>query len=307
MSDILIFLCAGTLAAATPLVLAAMGELITEKAGVLNLSIEGMMALGAAAAFVYVKDGGSIAGGFLVGGVFGILLSSVFAVLAIYFLANQVIAGLAVGILGVGLSALIGKRYESLMIQGLEKLDIPFLRDIPFLGKTLFNQDVVVYLSIALVMLVVLFLKYTKMGLIIRAIGESPSSAHAIGYPVRFYRFLAVLFGGLMSGLAGAYISIAYTPLWADGLVAGRGWIVVALVVFGSWRAGRVAIGAYLFGAVSLTELAAQGFGFDVPSQLFSAAPYLVTIFILAVISKDSSRNKLSAPISLGAQFNNPG
>ena len=301
--DSIVFVLAGTLAAATPLILAAMGELVVEKAGVLNLSIEGMMATGAAVAFVVATVTGSHLSGFVAAGAASAALALVFGALALTFLANQVAAGLAVGILGLGVSALVGKEYEGTTIDPLSKLQIPGLSDIPLLGDVLFSQDIVVYASLALIVVVAFTLNRTRLGLVIRAIGEAPHAANAIGYPVIFVRYMAVLFGGVMAGLAGAYISLAYTPLWADGLIAGRGWIVVALVVFGTWRAPRVALGGYLFGAVSLLELSVQGFGFDVPSQLLSASPYIITIAVLATISRDARRIRLNSPVSLGTPF----
>ncbi|NKC14166.1 MAG: ABC transporter permease [Gammaproteobacteria bacterium] len=298
--DSLTFILAGTLAAATPLILAALGELVVEKSGVLNLSIEGMMATGAAVAFVVATLSGSAFFGFAAAAGAAVLLSLVFATLVLIFLANQVAAGLAVGILGLGLSALVGKRFEGTTIEPVARLDIPGLSDIALLGKVVFGQDLLVYLAIALIIVITRMLARTKLGLIIRAVGEAPNTAHAIGYPVLLVRYGCVAFGGALAGIAGAYITLSYTPLWAEGLIAGRGWIVVALVVFGTWRAGRIALGGYLFGAVSLLELSVQGFGLAIPSQILSASPYLITIIVLALISRDIRKTRLNSPASLG-------
>ncbi len=303
MLDSLIYVLAGTLAAATPLIFAAMGEVVAEKSGVLNLGVEGMMATGAATGFVVATVTGSYIGGFAAAAAVSAVLSLVFAILALFFLANQVAAGLAVGILGLGVSALIGKQHEGHTIDPLDKVDLGFLSDLPVLGKVLFAQDIMVYAGIASIFLIWLLLNRSKAGLVIRAIGENPLAANSIGYPVIAIRLCCVLFGGAMAGIGGAYLTLAYTPLWAEGLVAGRGWIVVALVVFGTWRAGRIALGAYLFGAVSLIELFIQGQGFAIPSQLMSAAPYIVTIIILAVISRDSRIIRLNHPASLGQPY----
>lgn len=300
MLDSIIFVLAGTLAAATPLLFAAMGECVVEKSGVLNLSIEGMMAVGAATGFVVATVSGSYVMGFAVAAAASALLSLVFACLVLVFLANQVAAGLATGILGLGLSVLIGKRYEGKTISPLDDLDMGWLSDLPLFGEVLFSHDPMVYVGIIAVFITWWVLSHTKLGLIIRAIGESPKAASAIGYPVIMIRCLAIAFGGAMAGIGGAYLTLGYTPLWAEGLVAGRGWIVVALVVFGMWRPLRIALGAYLFGAVSLLELFIQGQGFAIPSQFMSALPYIITIAVLAVISKNPRLIKLNHPASLG-------
>ena len=303
MIDSLVYVIAGTLAAATPLMFAAMGELVVEKSGVLNLSVEGMMATGAATGFVVATVTGSPTTGFLVAALASALLSAVFALLVLGFRANQVAAGLAIGILGGGVSVMIGKNYEGSTIAPLEKVNLGFLSDLLIVGKSLFSQDIMVYAGIALVFIIWFILNHSKLGLIIRCVGESPEAAHSIGYPVLLIRFCCVLFGGAMAGIGGAHLTLSYTPLWAEGLVAGRGWIVIALVVFGTWRAPRIALGAYLFGAVSLLELFIQGQGFAVPSQLMSALPYIITIIFLAIISRDARTIKLNHPASLGTTY----
>lgn len=296
------FILAGMLAAATPFLLAALGELVVERAGVLNLGVEGLMAFGAALAFIIVYHGGGHLLGFVVAGLGSAILSLVFAVIALGFRANQVATGLAIGILGQGLSALFGKTYESLTVKGIPKLALPWLSDIPIVGG-LFIQDAVVWLSLAATLAIWAMFAYSKIGLIVRAVGENPNAAHAIGYRVIAVRFAAVAFGGAMAGFAGAYASVVYTPLWADGMIAGRGWIAIALVVFGTWMTGRIFLGACLFGAVSLISLAAQATGLNVPSQLLASLPYLVTIIVLGIISADRRLLKLNGVASLGEPF----
>ena len=303
MLDSIIYLLAGTLAAATPLLFAAMGEAVVEKTGVLNLSIEGMMAVGAATGFVVATVTGNYIIGFAIAAFASAVLSLIFACLVLVFLANQVAAGLAIGILGLGTSVLIGKNYEGKTIDRIDSLDLGWLSDLPILGPVLFSLDVMVYIGMAMVVLTWLVLSHTKLGLIIRAVGESPKAASAIGYRVVLIRLLAIVFGGSMAGIGGAYLTLGYTPLWAEGLVAGRGWIVVALVVFGMWRPLRIALGAYLFGAVSLLELFIQGQGFAIPSQLMSAMPYIITIIRLAVISRNRRLIRLNHPASLGQPY----
>ena len=272
-----------------PLLLAALGEMVVERTGLLNLGLEGMMAVGAAIGFICVYESGSHLAGFAAAASAGMLLSLVFAGLVLSVKANQVVTGLAISILGLGLSALFGKSYESQTISGLPKLPLPVLSDIPVLGPTLFTQDVVVWLSILGALAMWYVLNRTKTGLVVTAIGENSEAARAIGYPVTQIRCAAVAFGGAMCGLAGAYASTVYTPLWAEGMIAGRGWIAVALVVFGTWQTGRIAFGAVLFGLLSLGELTAQAAGVGLPSQLLSSLPYIATIVMLVVISKRST------------------
>ncbi|KQV33634.1 MULTISPECIES: ABC transporter permease [unclassified Rhizobium] len=296
------FILAGMLAAATPFLLAALGELVVERAGVLNLGVEGLMAVGAVIAFIIVYHGGGHFLGFIAAGFASAALSLIFALIALGFRANQVATGLAIGILGQGLSALFGKTYESLTVKGLPKIAIPGLSDLPVVGG-LFAQDIVVWLSLLATLAIWATFAFTKTGLVIRAVGENPKAAHAIGYPVIGVRVAAVAFGGMMAGFAGAYASVIYTPLWADGMIAGRGWIAIALVVFGTWLTGRIFLGACLFGAVSLMSLAAQATGLDLPSQLLSSLPYLVTILVLGIISADRRLLKLNGVASLGEPF----
>ena len=289
--------------ASTPLLLAASGELVVERAGVLNLGVEGMMIVGAACGFAGAYLTGSIAVGALCGILAGMALSAVFAALTLGLAANQVASGLALTILGVGLSGLIGAGYVGQKIAGAANLYIPFITDIPLVGKILFGQDAFVYLSVALVIGIWYFLYRTRPGLILRAVGDNHASAHALGYPVLRIRFLAVLFGGACAGLGGAYLPLAYTPFWVSGMTAGRGWIALALVVFASWLPFRLMIGAYLFGGITILQLHAQGLGFGIPSQLMSSLPYLATVIVLVVISGLRGRAGSPAPASLGLAF----
>ncbi len=292
-----------TLAAGTPLVYAALGELVTEKSGVLNLGVEGMMLVGAVTSFIVAATTGSAWLGVGAGIGAGAALSLVFAVLTLSLMANQVAAGLALSLFGVGLSAFVGLDYVSIVITGIAPLAVPGLSDLPVVGKLLFGHNPLVYLSLALFAAIQWFLYRTRRGLIVRAVGESPQSAHAIGYPVVRIRYLAVMFGGACAGMGGAYLALAYTPLWTEGMTAGRGWIALALVVFATWRPWRVLAGAYLFGGVTLATFQAQAAGVSVPSQLLAMLPYLATIVVLAIISRDAVTIRRNAPASLGKPF----
>ena len=289
--------------ASTPLLLAATGELITEKSGVLNLGVEGMMLIGAIAAFATAATTGSVLLAIFVGAFSGAAVAGVFGVLTLTFLANQVATGLALTIFGIGLSALIGTNFVGVALEPLPKLNIDGLSTIPVVGKILFGQDVLVYLSLVMITGVAYFLARTRQGLILKAVGESPDSAHSLGYSVLTIRYMAVLFGGFMSGLGGAYLSLAYTPLWAENMTAGRGWIALALVVFGTWRAGRVAFGAYSFGAITILQLHFQGWGLDIASQFMTLLPYVATIVVLVLISRDKTKIRMNAPQSIGKVF----
>jgi simple sugar transport system permease protein len=277
--------------------------LIAEKSGVLNLSVEGMMAIGAVVAFMVVFDAGGHWTALLVGGVAATVLSGIFAVVVLFTLSNQVVSGLAVGLLGVGVSGLIGRSYEGLTITPMSRMKIPFLSDLPVLGPAMFNQPALVYAAPLLAAILWWVLKYTRVGLIVRAVGESPESANAVGFNVTTIRFLAILFGGFLAGVAGAFLAIASATLWADGMIAGRGWIVIALVVFAMWRVERAVIGAYLFGAASIAELLVQSAGISVPSQLMTSIPYIVTIVAVSILSMDGKRVRLNAPASLGRVY----
>lgn len=294
---------AAMLAAATPLLFAALGELVVEKSGVLNLGVEGMMLVGAVCGFAVTVKTGSSTAGFVVGAAAGAGTAALFGVLTLLLLANQVATGLALTLFGVGLSALIGQGFVGMPIADVPELYIPGLTDIPIIGKALFGQDALVYLALAMVPAVHWFLYGTRRGLILRAVGENHAAAHALGYKVIRIRFLAVLFGGAMSGMAGAYLSLDYTPMWAEGISAGRGWIALALVVFATWKPARVLLGAWLFGGVTIAQLHVQGLGIDIPSQVLSMLPYLATVLVLVLISRDITRIRLNAPASLGKIF----
>ena len=291
------------IAASTPLLLAAAGELVAERAGVLNLGVEGMMIMGAACGFAGAYLTGSTTVGAVCGIIAGAALSAVFAVLTLGLAVNQVATGLALTILGIGLSGLIGAGFVGERITTAPHLYIPLLMDIPFAGRILFGQDAFVYFSIVLVGGIWWFLYRTRPGLVLRAVGDNHTSAHALGYPVLSIRTLAVLFGGGCAGLGGAYLPLAYTPFFIPGMTAGRGWIALALVVFASWRPGRLVAGAYLFGAVTILQLHAQGAGFGIPSQLMSSLPYLATIIVLVLISRARATAGSTAPASLGLVF----
>lgn len=290
------------LAASTPLLMAATGELVTERSGVLNLGVEGMMIVGAACGFAGAWLTGSILVGALFGIVAGMLMSLVFALMTLGLAVNQVATGLALTILGIGLSGLIGAGFVGERITPAAHLTIPGLTDIPMIGRVLFGEDAFVYLSIALIIGVWWFLYRTRAGLILRACGDNHVSAHALGYPVLRIRTLAVMFGGACAGLAGAYLPLAYTPFFIPGMTAGRGWIALALVVFSSWRPGRLVVGAYLFGAVSILQLHAQGWGVGIPSQFMSALPYLATVIVLVLLSRARTGGS-TAPAALGTVF----
>ncbi len=303
--DFAIFLkiLVAAVAAGTPFVYAALGELVTEKSGVLNLGVEGMMLVGAITGFIAMAKTGSLLLAVACGMAAGALMAAIFGVLTLTLMANQVASGLALTIFGVGLSAFLGLNYTSIALPGIAKLHIPLLSDIPVLGKLLFSYDILVYGSLALFFLVSWFLYKTRAGLILRGIGEAPKSAHALGYNVIGIRYLAVLFGGAMAGLGGVYLSVAYTPVWVQGMVAGRGWVSLALVVFATWRPLRVLFGAYLFGAITIAQFHIQGLGIDIPSQLLSMLPYLATIIVLVIISRDLTAIRLNSPASLGITY----
>ncbi|WP_211460561.1 ABC transporter permease [Collimonas silvisoli] len=292
-----------TVVAATPLIYAALGETVVEKAGVLNLGIEGMMLVGAVAGFAAALATGSATLGFAAAAAAGVAMSLIFAFLTLSMQANQVATGLALTLFGIGLSAFVGHSLAGTPIQGLQGVEIPVLSQLPVLGKLLFHYDVMVYLSLVLLLAVYWFLSKSHTGLKMRAVGESPTVAHAIGHPVILIRYLAVMFGGATAGVAGAYLSIVQTPMWVEGMTAGKGWIALALVVFGTWKPLRVVCGAYLFGGVTVLQLYAQGFGLGVPSELLSMLPYAATVVVLVIICRDPKTILLNQPVSLGRSF----
>jgi general nucleoside transport system permease protein len=298
----LIPIISSTLVAATPLIYAALGELVAERAGVLNLGVEGMMLIGALTAFAVGATTGNL---FLAYGAAicaAVLLSLLFAFLTLTLQANQVATGLALTLFGIGLSAFAGRGYAGLPISGVKPFAIPWISDLPVIGP-LFHFDALVCGSIVLYIAVDLFLRRTRAGLRLRAVGESPEVAHSLGQPVTRTRYLAVMFGGATSGIAGAYISTALTPMWVEGMSAGRGWIALALVVFATWKPLRVLLGAYLFGGVTVLQLYAQGFGLSIPSEFLSMLPYAATIIVLVIICRDPRTIRLNQPVSLGKSF----
>ena len=289
--------------AATPLVISALGELVTERAGVLNLGVEGMMVMGAVSAFAATAITGSPYVGVVAGIVVGALFSLLFGFLTLTLVANQVATGLALTILGLGVSGMLGESFVGQPGIKLPQINIPLLADIPFLGPLIFKQDLIFYLSIALVIGVNWFLFKSRAGLKLRAVGDSHASAHALGIGVIRLRYLAVMFGGACAGLAGAQLSLIYTPQWTENMTAGRGWIALALVVFASWRPWRVLAGGYLFGAVTIGQLHAQALGVGIPSQFLSALPYAATVVVLVLISHNRRMTLINTPASLGKAF----
>jgi simple sugar transport system permease protein len=296
-------IAASALGAATPLIYAALGELVTERAGVLNLGVEGMMLVGAMSGFAVGVSSGSLLLAFLAAAGAGVLIALLFAVLTLSLQTNQIATGMALTLFGIGLSAFAGRSFVGLPIARVPAVHIPLLTDLPVLGPLLFHYDPLVYISVALCALIAWLLKRTRAGLRLRAVGEAPAIAHALGEPVTRIRYLAVLFGGAMSGIAGAYLSTALTPMWVEGMSAGRGWIALALVVFGTWKPWRVLGGAYLFGAVTVLQLYAQGLGVHIPSEFLSMLPYAATIIVLVVICRDPRTILLNQPASLGRSF----
>ena len=296
-------LLGATLSAGTALALAALGLLINEKAGIVNLGAEGMMLCAAVAAFAGVVHTGSFALGLVAGMAAGAVLAGFFGVLVIWLNTNQYATGLALSLFGVGFSAFVGIGYVQAKLPETPKFSLPLLGELPVVGPALFRLHPLVYLTVVIVAALVWFLYRTRAGLVLRSVGESPQSAHALGYPVRGIRLAAVMAGGALCGLAGAYISTVYTPLWVEGMVAGRGWIALALTTFATWRPARVLLGAYLFGGVTMLQFHLQASGVHVASQLLSMLPYLATIVVLALISRNPAWIRANMPASLGKPF----
>lgn len=296
-------LIAALIIASVPIILAAIGELVVERAGVLNLGVEGMMIMGAVCGFIAAVETGSAVLGFVGGAAGGAVLALVFGVLTQFLLANQVATGLALTLFGLGLSSLLGQSYVGIKPPLTGSVPLGPLADIPFFGRVLFSHDWVVYLSVAAVAAVWWGLKATRGGLILRAVGESHDAAHALGYKVVRIRMAAILFGGAMAGMGGAYVSLVRVPQWTDGITAGAGWIALAIVVFASWRPWRVLIGAYLFGEITVLQLNLQAAGARIPVEYLSSAPYLITILVLVIMSSGRGKAALNAPASLGQNF----
>ncbi|WP_319531862.1 ABC transporter permease [uncultured Cohaesibacter sp.] len=289
--------------ASTPLLLAAIGELVVERSGVLNLGVEGMMIMGAVCAFATSLVTGSPYLGVLAGMFGGVAMALLFGFLTLMLVANQVATGLALTLLGLGLSGMIGEHFVGTPGIKLPQIEIPLLHDIPVIGESVFGQDALFYVSLLLVAGTSWMLFKTRWGLILRAVGENHNSAHALGYDVIKVRYMAVLFGGLCAGLSGAYLSLVYTSLWIENMTAGRGWIALALVVFSSWLPGRIIVGAYLFGTVSILQFHAQGAGWAVPTQFLASLPYLATILALVIISRNRAVARVNTPSCLGLAF----
>ncbi len=301
--DTYALLLAATLNAGTVLAIASLGLLINEKAGIVDLGAEGMMLCAAIAGFATVVHTGSDLAGFVAGMGAGALMAAVFGVLVIWLGTNQYATGLALSLFGAGFSAFVGVGYVKEQLPERLNFAVPWLTDLPWIGPALFRHHPLVYLSMLLALGLIWWLHRTRSGLVLRSVGESPESAHALGYPVRRIRLLAVVTGGALCGLAGAYLSIIYTPLWVQGMVAGKGWIALALTTFATWRPARVLLGAYLFGGVTMLQFHLQGSGVQVPSQLLTALPYLATIVVLVLISRNPTWIRVNMPASLGRVF----
>ena len=296
-------LFAATLSAGTVLAIASLGLLINEKAGIVNLGAEGMMLCAAIAAYATVVHTGSDFLGFIAGMGAGALLALIFGALVIGLNTNQYATGLALSLFGAGFSAFVGTGYVQASLPERISYEVPYLTDLPVVGLALFRQHPMVYLVIAFTLALIWFLERSRAGLVLRAVGESPQSAHALGYPVRRIRLAAVVCGGALCGLAGAYISVIYTPLWVEGMIAGKGWIALALTTFATWRPARILLGAYLFGGVTMLQFHLQATGLEVPSQFLSMLPYVATIVVLALISRNPQWIRVNMPASLGKPF----
>lgn len=291
------------LVTSVPLVYAALGELIVERSGVLNLGVEGMMLMGAVSGFGMAMISGSLFFGIIAGAIAGMLTASLFGLLVLGFATNQVATGLALTIFGTGLSGLIGSPLIGMAIEGLPQLNIPIFSDLPFFGKVLFSHDIIAYGGVAMTVFIAWFLKHTRAGLVLRAVGDNHDSAHALGYPVLTVRFGSVLFGGMMAGIGGAYLPLMLTPHWAEEMTSGKGWISLALVVFASWIPWRILFGALIFGGITIMQLAGQSEGWSVPSQFLSMLPYLATVFVLVIISRNRDFALANSPACLGRAF----
>ena len=301
--DAIALLIAATLNSGTVLALAALGLLINERAGIVNLGAEGMMLIAAIAGFATAVHTGNDWLAFAAGAGAGALLAATFGVLVIWLNTNQYATGLALSLFGTGFSAFLGINFVQAKLSERPHFQVPFLADIPLLGPALFRQHPMVYAAIALTAGLAWFLYRSRAGLVLRAVGESPESAHALGYPVRRIRLAAVLAGGALCGLSGAYISVIYTPLWVEGMIAGKGWIALALTTFATWRPARVLLGAYLFGGVTMLQFYLQGEGVEVSAQLLTMLPYLSTIVVLVLISRNAGWIRVNMPASLGKPF----
>ena len=302
-NELLLQILTAAIKTGTPLLLVALGEMICEKSGVLNLGQEGMMLMGAVCGFIATSNTGSLVFGIMMAMLAGTLMSLLFGVISMHLRANQVATGLALTIFGTGLSAFIGSTYVGQTVKGFQAFVIPGLSDIPFIGALLFKHDPLIYLSWLIAIVVGWFCVKTRGGLILRAVGENPHNANAIGLPVLKVRYLAIRFGGAMAGLAGSYMSLVYTPMWMENMTGGRGWIALALVVFASWKTKNLILGAYLFGLASIMHLVLQGLGMKISPSLLAMLPYLATLIVMIFIGSNRMKEKLSAPMSLGQTF----
>ena len=301
--DSFALLIAATLNAGTVLAIAGLGLLINERAGIVNLGAEGMMLVAAIAGFATAVHTGNEWLAFGAGAAAGAVLAAAFGVLVIWLNTNQYASGLALSLFGVGFSAFVGIRYTQEKLPAMPRFELPLLGDLPFVGPALFRQHPMVFIAIALTAGLAWFLYRSRAGLVLRAVGESPESAHALGYPVRRIRLLAVMVGGALCGVAGAYISVTYTGLWVEGMTAGKGWIALALTTFATWRPARLLLGAYLFGGVTMLQFHLQGQGVEIASQLLTMLPYLATIVVLVLISRNPTWIRVNMPASLGKPF----
>jgi simple sugar transport system permease protein len=301
--DSIALLLAATLNSGTVLAFAALGLLINERAGIVNLGAEGMMLVAAIAGYATAVHTGSDTLAFIGGAAAGALLAAAFGILVIYLNTNQYATGLALSLFGTGFSAFVGISYTQAKLSERPNFAVPYLSDIPLVGPALFKQHPMVYLAIVLTVALAWFLYRSRAGLVLRAVGESPESAHALGYPVRRIRMFAVMVGGALCGISGAYISVVYTPLWVEGMVAGKGWIALALTTFATWRPARVLLGAYLFGGVTMLQFHLQGEGVQIPSQFLTMMPYLATIVVLVLISRNATFIRVNMPASIGKPF----
>ena len=301
--DLYVAIFQGIIIASTPLVLAAIGELIVEKSGVLNLGVEGMMIIGAVASFIVTHETGSHLMGILAAIIASGLIAVIFGILTQYLLSNQVATGLALTLFGLGLASLIGQSYSGISLKAFPTLEVTILSDIPIIGGMLFSFDYLVYLSVLIVFATYLFLKKTKAGLILIATGDNHDSAHSLGYSVKKIRLLSIIYGGACAGLGGAYLSLVQTPMWVENMTAGRGWIALAIVVFAVWRPLWIFVGAYIFGGITIIQLHIQAIGVNIIAQYMSMLPYIVTILVLVFISMNKNRLAVNAPNCLNKIF----
>jgi ABC-type uncharacterized transport system permease subunit len=289
--------------AGTILALAALGLLINERAGVVNLGAEGMMLVGALAAYATAAHGQGELLSFAAGAGSGALAAALFGALVIGLGTNQYATGLALSLFGAGFTAFAGASYTDQQIPALGPAGIPHLAQLPLIGPVLFGYHPMVYFAVALAAALGWFFFRSRAGLLVRAVGESPDSAHALGHPVRWVRFYAVLAGGALCGLAGAYVSLVYAHLWVEGLIAGKGWIALALTTFATWRPARVLLGAYLFGGVTMLQFTLQARGVEIEGHLLNMSPYLATVLVLVLISRNRTWVRANMPASLGKPF----